>query len=400
LILLGRSQNNCSIDDRLDNIIINDGLNYLGLTVDDSTDIVNQINNCIHPISFDLTRINLELSSKDLQLLKDKPIDYFIHVAALTDFRSDAETSKKLNEVNYNGTKRILELIEALNVKEFIFIGSAYSCGDETGIIHADHINISEVFRNPYEKSKLKAEISVRNEAKKGRFKLKIYRPSTIGGRLIEKNIGSISKFDVFYSWAAFFLKHKIKYLRSYSNLYSEPVEMNIRIQANNQSGLNIVPVDFAAKSLYLSAINDPIYDSYHLANNAEVKHMDYIQWILDYLGIFNYEFCQEEPNNKNDLEKIYYRSVGRIFSPYIIGPSMIFNVKNLNLICDKYNVYCPIINKRNFIKLLDYAKGRNFGLKLHSRSAETIRAKKPKVLQKLAILTNYNSLPKSSISS
>jgi hypothetical protein len=251
-----------------------------------------------------------------------------------------------------------------LDIGQFIFVGSAYSCGSKTGLVEPDYVNIKETFRNPYEKSKLEAEILVREFAKNEKKNFKIFRPTTICGRLIEQPIGSTNKFDVFYGWAAFFLREKLKHLESPQKLFEEHLEFEIRIKVNLNSGLNIVPVDYAAKMLYGAGVNDGLSISCHIANQEDCFHRDYIKWIFENINVCGYSFVNEEPKDKNGLEKIYYKTVGKIFTPYIIHNPTFFKNGDLSGVEYKMGINCPSVDRDNFKKLMDFAKQNNFGIK------------------------------------
>lgn len=363
ILVLGRPQNELPLTERLDNIIVNDGFDYIDVAPENRSALKKKIDRSIVPISFDLVHDGLGISQDEYSTLKREKIDHFFHVAALTDFRSSPAVKSALEEVNERGTRRVLDLIKNLNIGQLIYIGSAYSCGSKTGMIEPDYINLDETFRNPYEKSKLVAEISVREFAEEHKIRHKVFRPTTICGRLIEKPIGSINKFDVFYAWAAFFLKEKSRLIKSTQRLFDDSAKFDIRIEVNSNAGLNIVPVDYAAKMLYEVCVNDGESVSYHLANSGETNHQEYIKWMFECINVEGFSFTDKEPENKNGIEKVYYRTVGRIFTPYIIGDPMHFKVDNLIEFHGKTNVKCPVIGKENFMHLMGFAKQKNFGL-------------------------------------
>lgn len=365
ILVLGRPQKAFTLDDRLENIIINDGFDYIGIDPQNRPTYKEKIERCVVPIHFDLIHDGLGILQEEFKELKREKIDHFFHVAALTDFRSNPSVKATLEEVNIKGTQRVLDLVKQLDVGQLIYIGSAYSCGSKTGMVEPDYINLNEKFRNPYEKTKLEAEISVREFANAHKIKLKIFRPTTICGRLIEKPIGSINKFDVFYGWAAFFLKEKLKQLKSPQRLFDEKVEFKVRIEVNPAAGLNIVPVDYAAKMLYAACVDDGASSSYHLANSEEASHEEYIKWMFECINVTGFSFVREEPKDKAGIEKVYYRTVGRIFTPYIIGEPTHFKVDNLVELHKKTNANCPVIDRVNFMHLMNFAKQNNFGLKL-----------------------------------
>ncbi len=358
IFTLGRPQKACPIGNRIENIIESDGHFYLNLNGS-----APDLQKCIIPISFDLTKEDLGLSAEELELLKKQKIDYFFHVAALTDFRSDSRTKEKLENINVKGTQRLLRLLEQLNIKQFIYIGSAYSCGNKIGKVDPSYTNLEEQFRNPYEKSKLEAELLVRTFCKEKKLRYKIFRPTTISGRLLENPLGSVSKFDVFYGWAAYFLRLKLKQGVPAEKLFTQPATIPIRIAANLKAGLNIIPADYAAKILYQVCIDEKLRPiNYHLANPKDALHGEYIQWMLDFLKVKGCSFVAEVPKDLNEMEKFYYRTVGKILTPYIIGENMEFSVENLGEILNK--VKCPRINENNFKTLMEFAKQKGFGIK------------------------------------
>ncbi|BAZ30598.1 thioester reductase domain-containing protein [Cylindrospermum sp. NIES-4074] len=354
-----RCQEPNSLSKRIQDIIANDGCDYLGLT-DSSCEKLTQ---CIIPIYYDLTQTQLGISLDDLCKLKAEKIDYFFHVAALTDLRKGALIEESCLAINLTGTKRILQLAESLNICEFVYVSTVYACGKITGLVEPGYINVDNKFRNPYEKSKVKAEILVKEYAKESRIKYKIFRTSVICGRLMEKRIGSVSKFDVLYGTGAFFVRQKLNRLKSVNELFSKTLEIPTRMQINYNAGLNIVPVDYAAKMIYGACLLDDNTINYHIANSKCTLHKLYISWMLEAINIVGYSFIEKEPKNKNQVEKFYYKTVGKIFMPYITSEHIEFKVDNLKKIEEKMNIKCPQINQENFLHLMNFAKDNYFGL-------------------------------------
>ncbi|OGC21984.1 hypothetical protein A2291_07395 [candidate division WOR-1 bacterium RIFOXYB2_FULL_42_35] len=363
IIVLGRAKRNCLLRERFEDILIHDGLDYLGITLEGSLGLVEKIKEIIIPIPCDLASNKLGISPDDLMVLTRGKIDYFFHLAALSDFHTDKSSKRKLEITNILGTDRVIELIDLLDVNEIIYTGSAYSCGIVDGEVNSDFINLEEEFRNFYEESKLVAEFNFWKYAKKRGLKYRIFRPVGICGRLIEKQIGSICKYDLFYGWALFFLKAKLKAFKTLENIYEKPLEIPIRIACNLRSGLNIVPADYAAKMMYAVCTNDDTARSYHLSNEKEIPNEVYLPIILRKLNIIGCSFVDKEPVDKNELERLYYRTVGKIFTPYLAGKTCRFNEDNLKNIKEEINISCPVINKEKFELLIDFAMNNHFGL-------------------------------------
>lgn len=363
LILLGKSIDRLSFKERMKEIIQGDGFDYLKLDINNDLSLFDEIISIMTFIEYDLTLPDLRIAQDDFAKLKTCEIDHFFHVAALTNFFNTPEITAQLNLINFEGTKNILSLIRELNVGQINNISTAYSSGASINEILPDYVNNSGIFRNPYEKSKLNAELYLLNFAKQEKLRNKIFRISTLGGRLIENEIGSTSKFDVFYQWAAFFLKYKAKKLKSTKNIYKENMLMNLRIAAHPKSTLNICPADYAAKLVYNTALSENSYKSFHIVNETDIPTEKASEIIFEALNINGYSFVDSEPKDKNPFEEMYYRSVGKIFTPYIIDQPLRYLNYNLQEVIRDNNLTCPEMDSTNFSKLIDYAKRHNFGL-------------------------------------
>jgi nucleoside-diphosphate-sugar epimerase len=366
IFALGRAKTAEQLGESLEKLMANDGRKYLGLSQEEYEQKLQPIvKQCIIPIPADLTQDNLALSLHELSNLKQAKIDFFFHVAALTDLRCDRSVEFSCSEINVKGTQRVLDLVSILNLREFIYIGTAFSCGMEVGEIQPDSINQNNLFRNPYESSKLKSELLVRDFFRNKAMKFRVFRPSVLAGRLIERPIGTTKKFDVFYSIPAFIVNKKYEIVNSLNKLYSEIIEMPLRVHLNYNSGLNIVPVDYAVKIIYGACIHSDPSTFYHIANLQPIPHREYGKWMLEAIAVKGCIFSPEEPINKNSLEKLYYRTVGRVLQPYMLSEPMDFKTDNLRSLENKLDLECPPINKDNFMKLMDFAKQQYFGLNL-----------------------------------
>nr|VFJ64687.1 MAG: Nucleoside-diphosphate-sugar epimerase [Candidatus Kentron sp. DK] len=286
---------------------------------------------------------------------------HILHIASVSDFRATSEIVTKLEQVNVKGTDQILALCKELKVKKFLYVSSAYVCGETSGEISPDYVNLEANFRNSYERTKLQAEVNVRQFCKENAIDYLIYRPSIVSGRLMEEVLGLTYKFDIFYSCAALLLyaKKVIHNDLSLDKLLDVHVEIPMRAQYSNESGLNIVPVDYVAKVMMYTILEDVYNRSIHLVNGEETPHRVYIPLIEKAVNSSGVVRVDEEPKNKTIIEKMYYRSFGKMFTPYITGKSMYFDTSNI----DNIKIECPKVDEKGFNTLMEYAKSRNFGL-------------------------------------
>ncbi len=167
IIILGRSSKEDSLHYRIMNILAEEVLDYIDDSNLEINDFLQAISSRIKCVNIALGEPNLGVSHDDFKVLSAKTIDFFFHVAALTDFRDGETVVKNLEKVNVSGTEELISLIANLKVSEFSYVSSAYACGLTHGTIMPDYVNLNQEFRNPYERTKLKAEIIVRQIKKK-----------------------------------------------------------------------------------------------------------------------------------------------------------------------------------------------------------------------------------------
>lgn len=246
---------------------------------------------------------------------------------------------------------------------EFCYVSSAYSCGKTCGNIKPDYTNLDQDFRNPYERIKLETEILIRDFCEKRNIRYRIFRPSTFCGRLLEQPQGYINKFDVFYEWAAFFLYLKTKQISNMTELFQAPLHYPVRMCRKKNAGLNIVPVDYAAKIMLQVALQNHPDISFHLCNKGETPHELYVPMMLNLCNVQDHEIVEEMPRDMTRLEKFYYRTVGKIFTPYVCSDPIHFDTSNIITVEKKAGFTCPTIDKECFQKLMEYAKSKYFGL-------------------------------------
>jgi len=350
--LFGRSSQSVSLRDRVIQILDREGADYLGIE-DFEAIKATVLRNCRF-FEIDLCAPNLGLNREDLQWLRRQSIDWFFHTAASTDFRDGEMVRSNLNATNVLGTQKVVDLSVKLESAQFVYVSSAYVCGNNSGLISPNSISFDHGFRNNYERSKLEAEIFVRDFfANRNLNGFKIFRPSTISGRLIESPIGATCKFDVFYSWLTWFMRLKKKLQTKSGDCLSNSLSLNLRIFANVQAGLNIVPVDYAVKTMYQVMKGNAMEESFHLVNEHEIPHRLYLRIMLEKGGIEGIEFVNRKPVNLKPHEQFYYKTVGQIFSPYFAGAPMHFDTRS----ADKYmnELSCPTMDATNFGKLIDY---------------------------------------------
>lgn len=313
--IIGRNKNSISLENRLKISLEKNGQYYIfGKEVSDS--ILSKILKRFHFINHELS--NEKFNKDVLKKLSKINFHHFFHIAALTDLRNNEKSAKNLNLINVIGTQNILKSLKDVDINQFHFVSSAYVCGNNFGDILDDYITDKPSFRNHYEKSKLKSETIFTNYCKTNNKSFKVYRPSIISGRTIEKPLGFTNKFDVFYSWANFWFK-----LRLTSGLgdndFTKPLSVPVRICLNSNSGLNIISCDLAAKMIYQISESDTAQSYFNIVNDENLNHIDHVTYMLKKLNIIDYSFTESIPQSfKNNYEALYYKIIGDVFTPYM----------------------------------------------------------------------------------
>ena len=363
IFILGRGKENKSLFKRIEERLRNDGIYYISLEKNQREKVLASLNTFCHFIEYDFVELNGRISNEDKKSLSCAPIDFFYHIGASTDLRGGNLVESVLLRTNVQGTQNILNLVAQLKVGLFSYVGTAYSCGEGLGDVDPNYINIRQSFRNPYERTKLLSEIIVREFARESGVRFKVFRPSVVGGRLTEHPIGSVNKFDVFYGWTAFFLAMKKKRINDHSRLYIDPINLDMRICFNKESGLNIVPVDYIAKAMYLITTKEIKGNSYHLVSKNELLHRDYIPAILNFVNVKGVQYIDDIPERKNQNEVFYYRTAGKILTPYIMSKPINLKVDNYEKEINALGISVPRMTVDKFILMLEYAKKYNFGI-------------------------------------
>ncbi len=362
VFLLGRKSIKYSFRERVMRNLLVDGADYCGIE-HGAKPLEDFVRDNVHFIDMDLYCDSIGISPSAIELLKASRIDYFFHSAASTDLRDSDLVQGDVNRVNNEGTEKLLQIVEEMKIREFCYISTAYACGITSGNISPDDTNFQREFRNPYELTKLKSEKMVRDFSSRTGRRIRIFRLSSVCGRLIEPSFGALSKFDTFYSWGAFFLSLKMKKIKEMDRLFEIPFNIDIRVFSNPRAGLNIVPVDYVAKAVYQICTQDCAGNAFNLTSPAETSHHFYLDEMLRHLNITGVVHVASEPIQKNPLENLYYRTIGRIFNPYVAGLPMVFDTSNYDYIMERAGISCPPIDKFHFDYLMSYAKKKFFGI-------------------------------------
>jgi nucleoside-diphosphate-sugar epimerase len=372
VLLLGRGADARTLRQRVDDLA-EDCAEYARVRTERRDDVRRFLRERVECVELELDREDLGVAPDALERLRRGGIDHLIHLAARTDFRATPEVSASLVRVNVTGTERVLALASALGVRQLGYVGSAYSAGLVDGRVAPDHENRDRSFRNPYEWTKACAERQVRLHARAHGLRVRCFRPSTICGRLLEPPDGAIGAFKVIYGWGAYFLRLKARTLRvTPDRAYDAPLQLPLRLFMNPAGGLNLVPVDFAAKAIVAACLDEAPGESFHVVNDVETPHALYGGEMLRLLNVDGTTFVSSVPTDPSAAERAYYRSAGKLLTPYaILGPTE-FVTDTILPVLRRSGLRCPPVDRAALARLLAFAKRHHFGLAGDTRAPAT----------------------------
>lgn len=243
--------------------------------------------------------------------------EIIFHCAADVNLGKDPQG--KTFRINYNGTENVVNLAKLLNVKEIHYVGTAYIAGKLQGTA-IENNPIDSGFNNPYEESKYKAEMLVRNSG----IPFSVYRPAIITGR---RSDGRIRKPLAFYRVLEFLGKMKSHRATKDGVNPADWMNMRIHFTAIPSEHIYFVPIDYvqeAITALFQKPVNN---QAYHITGDSPLsaKQIDYtISSVLrlDGLSIGEEKVSAEQDGN------IMGRLLGDLY-PYF-SSDIIFDQSNV----------------------------------------------------------------------
>ena len=100
------------------------------------------------------------------------------------------------------------------------------------------------------------------------------------------------------------------------------------------------------------------------MVSKNELPHKDYIPAIFNFLNVHGIKYVHSIPENMSKGEILYYRTVGKILTPYITSSPINFKVDNYENQINAFGLQVPFMTVGKFILLLEYAKKRGFGIR------------------------------------
>ncbi|MFS4468757.1 SDR family oxidoreductase [Maribacter sp. 2210JD10-5] len=272
-------------------------------------------------------------------------ITHFIHSAGFVNLSTLPEAKDEIYKENLDFTKSIFKAY-TYYIDKFIYISTAFSAGNLSGILPNDYLKDNHTaHRNHYEASKYASEQFLTEAGKEANIPVQILRPSVLGGNIMDHPSFFISKYMVFYLFAKFF--------------YRSSSKDSVRITAHNDSGLNIIPTDYAAK--VITNVFDTDIEQLNIVHHTTTHIAKGIQKILDTVDFQNFSLTQNIIDTatgfESKLEQFYYNTIGIHLTPYLTSKPCEWDTTLLQQILPipEYNLEDYLANT------IQYAKKQGF---------------------------------------
>ena len=308
---------------------------------------------------------NLGISSKDISLLNNLLDDHEFelwHAAGEISF--DEASFDETFLVNFYGTKNVVEFCKKIGIKRIHYVSTAYVAGDRQELDENRQIAyekedfVGQKLRNPYEESKLKAEIYLKKEGEKLGLNVTCYRISVAVGRYEN---GSANNFSGYYNFCKIIVlnDHMQNGFKAF-----KPVEMWVPEDAT----VNIACVDWMVDLMVkISKKNESSGEVFHISNpdppraswlmEKSLKVLGKFGIYVDGIKIFTYKHLKKRiikiPESPLERMILYYQDYAK--------SQLRFDNTNVQKILGCLPKH-PQIDEKLIERLLGFALSRNFG--------------------------------------
>lgn len=285
-------------------------------TLYDRPDLVPLIDERCHAIPFDLGD-SAEATARQLPSESGE----FWHVAASLKFKDDDRD--EIIDQNVEGTRRTLEIAAETQASMFNYVSTAYVAGTRTGLILEEVGDDTSVANNPYEESKIRAEMLVHEY---DRLPTRILRPSVV--------IGHARTHAALSGAGLYGVIRGVRRVRTeVADVYGDLLAHRpLRIRADGAAPINLVPVDMVVRNAVGISLAKPQARVFHLVN-AEPPRVDIAAAaIFGVLGMAPPRWVEDRSEFSSIDEKFDEEPRTQFFRSYL-STTRFFDLGNTNAV-------------------------------------------------------------------
>ena len=249
-----------------------------------------------------------DLTAESLFADFNQPLDEIWHSGAKLSFSDSQE--QQLNDVNFSGTKKIIELAQKQFNTILNYVSTAYVRGDCSGTVYETLAPDTLPPNNHYEVSKRLSEKAIINGAEEAGFAYRIFRPSIVVAHS-ETGLGDTVTGIYGFILLAARLKNGLRNkMPDYFDAHP------VKIYTQLVSGVNIIPVDRVVNQM-LSVATSPgsCNDIYNIVSDNNVTIDQFTHQMRDKMGVRFVSTSDQE--SLGPVDNIVNRNVEQ-FAPYL----------------------------------------------------------------------------------
>lgn len=257
-------------------------------------------------VSGDLARDDLGWSTTERET-HARDLSAVVHLGALTDFADFGDA--RHDTVNVDGALRMAEVARVAGAP-LIFVSTAYVCGAYDDTFFERPADLTANFRNPYERSKARAEVALTSYCANHHIPLTILRPSVILPEAPSAGLGAGPGPLVFLEFLSA-LEGRV------GAAGSSPI---IRYRGDENAALNLVALETVVDVLRATLDGTPPTGIFHLTAQRPTKLRTLNELLLPHLRGLRLELIGSEPIDAPDrIERALARHC-RAYEPYLFG--------------------------------------------------------------------------------
>jgi nucleoside-diphosphate-sugar epimerase len=237
-------------------------------------------------------------------------VDLVLHSAGNTTFRANG--SGEPTKTNIDGTRALLSAAAGAGIPHFVFVSTAYVCGERVGHLPEAFCSTVPPVRNDYERSKWEAERLVWDWGERWGVAT-ICRPSILFG---DSRTGRASAMKGLYLVAK---ATEILARAMDGNQEEDRHQISLRILGRSDATCNVVPIDWAARQIAGISLEPATESSvHHVTNPDPPTHQEVKGWLEEYFDIAGGRFSDATwpLTDANHHEDLFY-SLGNICLDY-----------------------------------------------------------------------------------
>lgn len=280
-----------------------------------------------------------------------------LHNAASVSFHG-VDRGKEPWRSNLLGAERVLELLRYAQIDEVHWVSTAYVCGMTSEPFTEDQLDLGQLHRNDYERSKFAAEALVRAA---GIDSLTVYRPAIVVG---DSRSGYTNSYHNIYLFLQFTYLLSQAAERQADGRWYHPA----RIEISPDEQLNLVPVDWVAAAI-IHLLSTPACHgrTYHLTQPLPTTCGEVSTAMARYFNYYGVELVGPSgiaSAGYSDIEELFHGSMAAHDSYWIDHPR--FDRRNA---ADALaHLPCPRVGVANLLRLFEFAVRNRFGKRVRAR--------------------------------